>query len=102
MHFNKDGNLKQNTPRSTACTWSLPDGHTQHFLGYFTIDLHHKTTLDVIPISFYVFEDSTRPFMLLSYPASIHLGIMEFKVPNKASSHAVVDSITNNRDVKQV
>ena len=36
--FNKDGNLKQNTLRSTPCTWSPHDGHTQHFLGYFTID----------------------------------------------------------------
>ena len=40
--------------------------------------------------------------MLLSYPASIHLGIMEFKVPNEASSHTLVNSIMNNPDVKQV
>ena len=101
-HFNKDGNMKQNTLRSTTYTWSPHDGHTQHFLGYFTIDVQHKTTPDVIPISFYIFEDSTRPFMLLSYPASIHLGIMELKVPNEALSHAMVNSITNNTDVKQV
>ena len=101
-HFNKDGNLKQNTLRSTTCTWSLHDGHTQHFLGYFTIDIQHKMTPNVIPISLYIFEDSTRLFRLLSYPTSIHLGIMELKVPNEASSHTLVNSITNNPDVKQV
>ena len=100
--FNKNGNLKKNILRSITCTWSPHGGHIQWFLGYFTIDVQHKTTPDVIPISLYVFEDSTRPFMLLSYPASIHLGIMEFEVPNEASSHAMVNSITNNTDVKQV
>ena len=40
--------------------------------------------------------------MLLTYPASIYLGIVEFKVPNEANSHAVVDSITNTPYVKQV
>ena len=77
------------------------DGQT-HFLGYFTIDIQHKTSPDVIPTSFYVFEYSTRPFTLLSYPASIHLGIMEFKAPNEASSHTLVDSITDRSNIKQV
>ena len=39
--------------------------------------------------------------MLLSNPASIHLGIIEFKVPNEASSYNI-NSIPNNTDVKQV
>ena len=79
-----------------------PDGKTQHFLGYFTLDVQHKTSPDVIPITFYVFEDTIRPFTLLSYPASIHLGNVELKVPNEASFHAVVHSITDSSNVKQV
>ena len=101
-HFTKDGHLKQTTLRTIASTWSPYDGHTQHFMGYFTIDVQHKTSPQIIPFSFCVFENSTRPFTLLSYSTSIHLGIMEFKVPNEVSSHAMVHSITNNPDTKQV
>ena len=99
-HFIQDGTLKKHTLRSIRCNWSPHDGKT-HFLGYFTIDVQHKTSPDAIPISFHVFKDSTRPFTLLSYPTSIHLGIVEFKVPNEASSHIVVDSITNSSDANQ-
>ena len=101
-HFTSQGHLKKNTFRSTASTWSPHDGRIQQFLGYFTIDVQHKTTPKFIPLSFYIFEDSTRPFTLISYPASIHLGIVEFKVPNEATSHAMVNSITNNPDSKHV
>ena len=65
-------------------------------LAFFSIDVQHKTKPDIIPISFYVFKDSTRPSTLLSYAASVHLGIIEFKVPNKANSHAI-DSIQSKK-----
>ena len=81
-HFTRDGQLKKNVLRNTASTWSLHNGTTKQFLGYFTIDAQHKTYPQILPLTFYVFEDISRPFTLTSYPASIHLSIMEFKVPN--------------------
>ena len=40
--------------------------------------------------------------MLISYPESIHLGIVEFKVPNEAGTHALVSSVTNTPNNKHV
>ena len=40
--------------------------------------------------------------MLISYPTSIHFGIVEFKVPNEASTHTLVSSVTNTPDNKKV
>ena len=60
--------------------------------------MQHKTKPDVIPISFYNFKDSTRPSTLLSYFASIHLGILKFKVSNEAKSHKI-DAITKKKNV---
>ena len=79
----------QGSLRKTNATWSAHDGTTHNFIGFFTKDVQHKTKPDVIPISFYVFKDSTRPSTLLSYAASVHLGIIEFKVPNEANSHTI-------------
>ena len=45
-------------------------------------------------LDFFVFKDNTSPKILLSYAASIRLGIIEFKVPNKAPSKAL-DTITH-------
>ena len=67
-------------------------GQRKHFLGFFTVDIQHKTLPTLIPLSFYVFQDSTSPHSLLSYSASIHLGIVEFKIPNKAKANAMVRS----------
>ena len=86
----KMGHLKQNGIRSTASTWYPHDGHTQYL----------KTSPKIIPLSFYIFEDSTRPFRLISYSTSIHLGIIEFKVPKETSSHVMVNSITNSPPTK--
>ena len=61
QHFTKDGHLKKNVLRSTASTWSLHDGQKKHFLGFFTIDIWHKTLPKLIPLSFYIFEDTTKP-----------------------------------------
>ena len=102
QHFTKDGHLKKNTLRSTASTWSPHDGQRKHFLGFFTIDIQHKTLPTLIPLSFYVFQDSTSPHLLLSYSASIHLGIVEFKIPNEAKTNATVSSVTNTRPNKTV
>ena len=88
--------------RSMASTWSLHDGQKKHFLGFFTIDIQHKTLPKLIPLSFYIFEDTTNPFSLLSYSASIHLGIVEFKIPNKAGANAIVNSVTNTAVDKKV
>ena len=49
-HFTRDGHLKKNALRSTTSTWSPHDGTTKQFLGYFTIDIQHKTSLQIISI----------------------------------------------------
>ena len=102
QHFTKDGHLKKNVLRSTTSTWSLHDGQKKQFLGFFTMDIQHKTSPKLIPLSVYVFEDTTNPFSLLSYSTSIHLGIVEFKIPNEASTHAMVSSVTNTSQNKNV
>ena len=93
-HFHTNSTLRSRSLRKTNTTWSAHDGTTHNFFGFFTIDVQHKTKADVI--SFYIFKDSTRPFTLLSYAASIHLGIIEFKVPNEANSHTI-DSIKTKK-----
>ena len=102
QHFTKDSHLKKNVLRSTASTWSLHDGQRKHFLGFFTVDIQHKTLTKLIPLSFYIFQDTTNPHSLLSYSASIHLGIVEFKIPNEAKANAMVSSVTNTRENKKV
>ena len=62
------------------------------------VDVQHKTKPDVIPISFYIFKDSTRPFTLLPYSASIHLEILEFKVSNEARSYKI-NAISKQKSV---
>ena len=99
-HFTRDGQLKKNALRSTASTWSHHDGTKKQFLGYFTIDVQHKTSLSDLTTNIYVFEDISRPFTLISYPVSIHLGIVEFKVPNGAGIHTQVSSVTNTPATK--
>ena len=101
-HFSRDGQLKKNALRSTASTWSPHNGTKKQFLRYFTIDVQHKTSPQILPLTFHVFEDILRPFTLICYPASIHLDIVEFKVPNKAGTHAQVSSVTNTPNTKHV
>ena len=101
QHFTRDGHLKKNVLRSTAGTWLLHDSQKKHFLGFFTIDIQHKTLPRLILLS-YIFEDTTNPFLLLSYSASIHLGIVEFKIPHKANANAMVSSVTNTPVNKKV
>ena len=95
-HFHSNSTLKSRSLRKTNATWSAHDGTTHNFIGFFTIDVQHKTKPDVIPISFYIFKDFSRPSTLLSYATSIHLGIIEFKVPNEARSH-YIDSINSKK-----
>ena len=83
-HFHTNSTLKANSLRKSKATWSLHNGTTHSFIGLCMADVQHKTKPDVIPISFYIFKDSTRPFTLLSYSASIHLGVLKFKGPNEA------------------
>ena len=102
QHFTRDGHLKKNALQSTASTWSPHDGQRKHFKGFFTVDIQHKTLPKLIPVSFYVFQDTTNPHLLLSYSPSVHLGIVEFKIPNEAKANAMVSSITNIRSNKKV
>ena len=88
-HFTKTGSLKQNAPEPTIHTWSPNDSAMKSFLGFFTV-----------PISFYIFEDTTR-LQNLSYPALTNLDIIELKVPNKAST-SIIDAITHLSQHKHV
>ena len=67
QHFTKDGHLKKNVLRSTASPWSLHDGQKKHFLGFFTIDIQHKTLPKLTPLSFYIFQDTKNPTAATMY-----------------------------------
>ena len=97
-HCHTNGTLKANFLRKSKATWSPHDATTHKFIGFFTIDVQHKTRPDAIPISFYVFKDSTRPSTLLSYATSVHLGVLESKVPNEARSYSI-DTISKKKSV---
>ena len=64
-HFHANSTLKANSLRKSKATCSLHDDTTHKFIGFFMVDVQHKTRPDAIPISFYVFKDSTRPSTLL-------------------------------------
>ena len=98
-NFTKAGNIKKNVLHPTSHLWSSHDSKPQQFLGYFIINIHHKTISKTLPFRFYVFQDTTNPPILLSYSASERLGIIEFKVPNEAPSAIAVDTITTNKKV---
>ena len=76
--FTKVGNLKQKSLHPTRHTWTVHDETPQQFLGFFIADIHHKTQLEVLPIRFYVFKDTTSPKILLSHMASERLDIVKF------------------------
>ena len=97
-HFTKAGNLKQKALHPTRHTWTVHDETPQQFLGYFIADIHHKTKPEVLPIRFYVFNDTTSPKILLSYAASERLGIVKFQIPNEAPSIAL-DTISMKKHV---
>ena len=73
-HFTKSGALKKSALQPMHATWSAHDGKHRHLLGYIVLNIQHKTTPQILPIKFYVFEDHTNPEILLSYVASSQLG----------------------------
>ena len=100
-HFTKSGALKKNALKPTYATWSAHDGECRHFLGYIVLNIQHKTTPQILPIKFYVFEDYTNPTTLLSYAASSRLGIVHFTIPNEAPVNFPlwVNAIAKNKTV---
>ena len=70
--------------KATWMTWSANNGTCQNILGYIVLEIQHMTLPQVLPCNFYVFKDFTSPDILLSYPASTRLGIVEFTVPSEA------------------
>ena len=95
-HVTKSGNLKSKALYPTTNKWAAHDMTPQRFLGYFITDIQHKSQPDILQVRFFVFKDNTSPQILLSYSASIRLGIMEFKVPNEAPVTAL-DAITQHK-----
>ena len=100
-HFTKSGALKKSALKPMWMIQSAHDEPCQNLLGCIVLDIHHKTLPQVLPCKFYVFEDSTSPDILLSYPASSRLGIVQFTVPNEAPINfpAMMDTITNSKTV---
>ena len=100
-HFTKSGALKKSALKPMYATWSAHDGECRHFLGYIVLNIQHKTTPQILPIKFYVFEDFTTPTTLLSYVASSRLGIVQFTVPNKTPVNfpSRIITITCNKTV---
>ena len=96
-NLTKAGHIKNNVLHPTSHSWSLHDNKPQPFIGYFIIDVHHKTLSKTMQVRFYMFEDTTSPPILLSYAASERLGIIEFKVPNEAILPAAIDTISTKR-----
>ena len=96
-NLTKAGHIKNNVLHPTSHSWSSHDKKPQPFIGYFIIDVHHKTLSKTMQVRFYVFEDTTSPPLLLSYEASERLGIIEFKVPNEAILMAAIDTISTKR-----
>ena len=92
----KSGNLKSKALHPTPNTWTAHNMTPQKFLGYFIADIQHKSLPDILQVRFFVFKDNTSPKILLSYAASIRLGIIEFKVPNEVPSKAL-DAITRHK-----
>ena len=87
--------------KPTWATWSAHDGECQDFLGYIMLDIQHKTLPQTLPIKFYVFKDMTRTCIILSYPASSRLGIVQFTVPNEAPVNfpSRINAIINHKTV---
>ena len=100
-HLTKSGALKKSALKPMYATWSAHDGECRHFLGYIVLNIQHKTTPQILPIKFYVFEDYTNPNTLLSYAASSRLSIVQFTVPNKTPINFPlwVNAITHNKTV---
>ena len=100
-HFTKSGALKKSALKPTYATWSAHDGGCSHFLGYIVLNIQHKTTPQILPIKFYVFEDYTNPTTLLSYAASSRLGIVQFTVPNETPVNFPlwVNAVAHNKTV---
>ena len=100
-HFTKSGALKKSVLKPTWMAWPAHDGTCQNFLGYIVLDIQHKTLPQSLPGKFYVFEDSASPHILLSYPTSSRLGIVQFTVPNEAPINflSMINAITNPKTV---
>ena len=94
-HFTRTGALKKTALKPTASNWLSHDGIPQNFLGHIVLDIQHKILPQILPFKFFIFEDITSPYILLSYPASWRLGIVEFKVPNEMPVFppAILDAI---------
>ena len=100
-HFTKSGALKKSALKPMWTTWSAHDGTCQNFLGYIVLDIQHKTLPQTLLCKFYAFEDSTSPHILLSYPASSWLSIVQFTVPNEAPVNflSMISTFTNHKTV---
>ena len=100
-YFTRSGALKKSALKPMWMTWSAHDGTCQNFLGYIVLEFQHKTLPQILLCKFYAFKDSTSPHILLSYPASSRLGIVQFTVPNKAPLNflSMIRTITNPKTV---
>ena len=80
----------------THHTWISHNGLPKPFLGHFIVEVTHATESRTYHIRFYVFEDATKPHILLSYATLERLGIVLFQVPNLAATHSLDQVALNN------
>ena len=97
QYFTQTGAIKEAALISTVVNWRAHNRMPQNILKYIVLDIQHKTLPQVLPFKLYVFEDFTSPDILLSYPTSSRVGIVEFKVPNESTTFlpAILDAITS-------
>ena len=58
-HFTKPGNLRKKALQPIKHMWTAHNMGPQKFLGYFMMDIQHKTLPDILQFRFFVFNKST-------------------------------------------
>ena len=81
--------------------WIAHDMRPQKLLGYFIVEIHHKTLPDMFQVRVFAFKDTKSPKMSLSYAASNRLGIIELKIPNGTPSTAL-DAINTCQETHHI
>ena len=87
---------KAGSPKSTDNAWVSHTSAPQSFIREFIKDVQYISQPVIYPAKFYIFKDISCHPNLLSYPASDHLGILEFKVPNKAPA-TIIDAVRKHK-----
>ena len=64
------------------------------------VDVQYMFLPITYPTRFYIFKDTTSLLIILSYANSYYLGILKFRVPNKAPTTRIESY--NTQDIKNI